>query len=86
MDFGLLETLGEQTGGTFAFARDADVLVGLFDAIGVAAAAGRIVVHGEGRFIPELSERGRHLVRGVLRTALGGARVDTPFDFTVDVR
>ena len=86
LDFALLETLGEQTGGTFAFARDAGVLVGLFDAIGVAAAAGRIVVHGAGHFMPSLPERGRHLVRGVLRTALGGARVDTPFDFTVDVR
>ena len=83
LDFSGLETLATDTGATFAFAQDAQVLLGLFEALGVAATQGRVVVHGTGYFTPPLSTSGRHLVHGVLRTRVQGSQVDTPFSFTV---
>ncbi|MBM4320966.1 MAG: VWA domain-containing protein, partial [Deltaproteobacteria bacterium] len=83
LDFSGLEALASGTGGTFAFAEDAQVLAGLYEALGVATTAGRVLVHGQGTFTPPLSQPGRHLVHGVLRTSVGSGRVDTPFDFTV---
>jgi len=85
LDFGGLEALGRESGGTFAYAADSQVLSGLFDAVGVAATQGRVVVHGRGSFSPPLSQPGRHVVSGALRTRVGSASVDTPFGFTVDI-
>jgi len=83
LDFSGLEDLTASTAATFALALDAQVLAGLFEAIGIAASRGRVIVHGEGTFMPRLQEPGRHLIRGVLRTRLGTERADTPFSFTV---
>jgi hypothetical protein len=85
LDFSDLHDLASSTGGTFAHAADALALAGLFEALGLATTAGRVVVHGNGTFEATLVA-GRYDISGVLRTAIGGSTADTPFSFSVDIR
>ena len=83
LDFAELQQFAKTTDGTFALASDAQVLSGMFEAVGVASTKGKIIVHGEGDFQPPLTGSGMHLVSGFLRTLIGNGKVDTPFKFGV---
>jgi hypothetical protein len=83
LDFSLLMSLAQQTGGSSALVSDAQVLAGVFDAIGVASTKGRVVVHGKGQFQPPVSQVGQYRISGILRTLFGGNFADTSFEFSV---
>lgn len=83
LDFAELQQFAKSTDGTFALASDAQVLSGMFEAVGVASTKGKIIVHGKGTFVPPLFDSGMHLVSGILRTLVGNGKVDTPFKFGV---
>lgn len=85
IDFTLLQELAAQTNGGFASALDPMDLADLFVAIGVAVQEGRIIVHGEGIFDPEIPSAGTYVVSGSLVTHIGAGFTETPFDFTVEI-
>ena len=80
-----LQNLARATGGTFGSAGDADGLQDIFDAIGFGISQGRVIVEGRGEFSTSLPGPGLYQVSGVLVTLLGGASVETPFSFSVNV-
>ena len=83
LDFSLLQAIAQGSGGSFALAGDAQVLAGLFDAIGVASTKGKVIVHGKGIFEPPVQQAGQYKIEGVLRTSFGGSSTDTAFEFGV---
>jgi hypothetical protein len=83
LDFSLLQAMAQDTGGSFALAGDAQVLAGLFDAIGVASTKGKVIVHGKGTFEPPVQQAGQYRIQGVLRTSFGGTSTETDFEFGV---
>ncbi len=85
VDFTQLQALAVQTGGTFASAVDAAGLQTLFESLGVAVSAGRIIVHASGTFDPALQNVGQYAISGELRTKISGLTIPTPFDFVVEV-
>jgi hypothetical protein len=85
IDFTQLQALAVRTGGTFAAATDAAGLQSLFENLGVAFSAGRIIVHGSGTFLPSLQNLGQYIVSGELYTKISGRTLTTPFDFVVEV-
>lgn len=85
VDFTQLQALASQTGGTFAAANDALGLQNLFESIGVAVSAGRLIVHASGGFAPAIQTVGPYIISGELRTKISGLTIPTPFDFRVDV-
>ena len=83
LDFSLLQDIAQETGGSFALAGDAQVLAGLFDAVGVASTKGKVILHGKGTFVPPVQQAGQYRIEGVLRTSFGGTSTDTDFEFGV---
>jgi Ca-activated chloride channel homolog len=83
IDFTKLQNLAQQTGGTFAEARDANALNTVFGNIGVGISQGRVIVTGKGQFAQTLASSGDYIVSGVLQTTIGGNTVSTPFSFRV---
>ncbi|MFH1531060.1 MAG: VWA domain-containing protein [Pseudomonadota bacterium] len=82
VEFERLQEFAQETGGTFGLADEAQVLAGIFQAIGVASSQGWVVVHGKGTFEADL-EPGGYVIEGQLRTTIGTMSVDTPFQFTI---
>lgn len=85
LDFTQLQALAAQTGGTFSSASDSSTLQNLFESVGVAVSAGRIIVHASGAFIPVLQDTGEYVLHGELKTKISGLTIPTPFEFVVDV-
>lgn len=83
LDFSLLQGVAKDTAGSFALASDAQVLAGVFNAVGVANTKGRIVVHGKGQFQPPVQQAGQYRISGVLKTFFGGNTTQTKFEFSV---
>lgn len=85
VDFTQLQALASQTNGTFASASESGELQELFENIGIAASAGRIVVYASGGFVPSLPGVGSYSISGELKTRISGLTIPTPFNFAVDV-
>ena len=85
VDFTQLQALAQQTGGTFASALDANQLQVLFENLGVAVRAGRIIVHASGAFLPPLQSSGTYTLSGSLITRIQDLAIDSPFSFQFDV-
>ncbi len=83
IDFSQLQTLAQQTGGTFAEANNAAGLQAAFEGIGLAATVGKVTVFGHCTY--QAADPGQYTVRGQLVTASGAINVITPFDFTAEV-
>lgn len=83
VDFTELQDIARDTGGTFAEARDARALGLVYKNIRFGITEGPVVVTGEGRFSPRLTNPGKYVVSGVLVTTIGGVSTDTPFSFTI---
>lgn len=84
VDFTQLQALANQTGGTFASALESDQLQTLFENLGTAVRAGRIVVHASGVFLPPLTQMGSYALTGVMTTHIDGRAIDSPFSFQFD--
>lgn len=85
LDFRELQRVAATTGGTFAEAREAELLAGAFDGLGRAIREGRTVVTGRGYLEPPLFEAGTYVLSGDLITTTEARTLSTPFSFTLDV-
>jgi hypothetical protein len=85
VDFTKLQQLAEQTGGTFASALHPEELTHLFESLGVAVTAGRVIVHTDVVFSPPLPSVGIFTVSGVLTTKIGSVSRESPISFQVEL-
>ena len=85
VDFTELQRLAEETGGTFASALDAAELEQLFENMGVAVTAGRVVLEADLAFSPALPSSGVFTITGLLWTEVGGVVHESPFSFQVEL-
>ncbi|MEK7606634.1 MAG: hypothetical protein AAB444_00315, partial [Patescibacteria group bacterium] len=85
LDFSILQGISDQSGGTMSEAYDAQKLIDRFISTGVGMRVGRIIVNGSGAFDQPLTIPDRYLITGTLFTAIGGASIGTPFEFSVNI-
>ena len=85
IDFTELRNVGQDTGGAFAEAGNAQDLAQVFGRIATGITVGRVTVFGSGQF--NSLDYGRYEVKGTLVTRYPEAPdVETPFSFSVDVQ